>query len=240
MKTLSKFLFLLTATLLVFVAKVNSQVKTNYNGHLVLGDETYTPLILGSEWSIEFWENGLNFWKPWPAPYDGNYKLYISNKGNVSIGVKSSDTYKLQVNGTVGATGYMTTSDARLKKNVNNLTDCLDKIVNLNGYSYNKKNINQKYSNEEIQRMLDVGKISKENVGKLVEQKESYSGIEYGFIAQEVREIFPELVVEDNEGYLSLDYQGLLPVIVEALKEQKNKINSQQEEIDNLLNIIFE
>ncbi|KAL7712903.1 Peptidase S74 domain-containing protein [Entamoeba marina] len=41
----------------------------------------------------------------------------------------------------------------------------------------------------------------------------------YGFIAQEVQEIFPDLVIEDSDGCLSVDVLGLIPVIVESLKE---------------------
>ncbi|EKE37663.1 hypothetical protein ENUP19_0295G0003 [Entamoeba nuttalli] len=41
----------------------------------------------------------------------------------------------------------------------------------------------------------------------------------YGFIAQEVKEIYPELVQIDEEGGLTVDYLGIIPIMVEALKE---------------------
>ncbi len=51
-----------------------------------------------------------------------------------------------------------------------------------------------------------------------------------GFLAQDVKALFPELVEEDKDGYLYVDYVGLIPVLVESVKEQ-------QEQIDNLLKL---
>ena len=50
-----------------------------------------------------------------------------------------------------------------------------------------------------------------------------------GVLAQNIREVFPELVSEDNEGILSVDYQGLIPVLINALKEQDQKFRLQEE-----------
>ena len=55
-----------------------------------------------------------------------------------------------------------------------------------------------------------------------------------GLIAQEVREVFPELVKEDSSGYLYVDYIGLIPVIIEALKEQQVAIETQSAKIEKL------
>jgi len=63
-----------------------------------------------------------------------------------------------------------------------------------------------------------------------------------GFSAQELQKVFPELVKEDEEGYLSIDGTGLIAPLVEAIKEQQKtldkqeeKLNKQQEEIDRLI-----
>ena len=47
--------------------------------------------------------------------------------------------------------------------------------------------------------------------------------VKIGLLAQEVQKVFPELVNEDKNGMLSLNYQGLIPILIKALKEQ-NKI----------------
>lgn len=51
-------------------------------------------------------------------------------------------------------------------------------------------------------------------------------GKQIGVIAQEVEEIFPELVKTDENGYKMVDYTKITPVLIEALKEQNSKIVS--------------
>ena len=46
-----------------------------------------------------------------------------------------------------------------------------------------------------------------------------------GVLAQEIQEVFPELVIEDDNEMLAVNYQGLVPVLINALKEQGKKIN---------------
>ena len=53
-----------------------------------------------------------------------------------------------------------------------------------------------------------------------------------GVLAQEIKEVFPELVSEDDNEMLAVNYQGLVPVLINALKEQDAKMNEQQTEID--------
>ena len=53
-------------------------------------------------------------------------------------------------------------------------------------------------------------------------------------IAQEVEKIYPELVVEDTEGYKSINYDGLVPVLIEALKAQQKQIEAQNQRITTL------
>ena len=50
------------------------------------------------------------------------------------------------------------------------------------------------------------------------------SELEAGFIAQEVQEVIPEVVSEDKNGYLGINYSGVIPYLVEAVKELKEEI----------------
>lgn len=49
--------------------------------------------------------------------------------------------------------------------------------------------------------------------------------VEYGFLAQAVRKVFPALVVEDENGMLSVNYLGFIAPIVEAIKGQQKEID---------------
>ena len=55
-----------------------------------------------------------------------------------------------------------------------------------------------------------------------------------GVLAQDIKEVFPELVTKDANEMLAVNYQGLVPVLINALKEQDGKIKEQQSEIEIL------
>ena len=59
-----------------------------------------------------------------------------------------------------------------------------------------------------------------------------------GLLAQEIQEVFPELVSEDDNEMLAVNYQGLVPILINALKEQESKITYQQAQIDELKELV--
>lgn len=61
-----------------------------------------------------------------------------------------------------------------------------------------------------------------------------YTRKRIGFLAQELQAYYPELVREDGDGMLSINYTGLIPVIVEAIKEQDKIINELKQEVKSL------
>jgi hypothetical protein len=56
-----------------------------------------------------------------------------------------------------------------------------------------------------------------------------------GVLAQEIKEVFPELVSEDDNEMLSVNYQGLVPVLINALKEQDDKISRLENLVEKLI-----
>ena len=60
---------------------------------------------------------------------------------------------------------------------------------------------------------------------------DKYTKDRIGLSAQEVQLVYPELVKENNNGYLSMNYIGLIPVLVDALNEQDEAIKEQDEAI---------
>ena len=55
-----------------------------------------------------------------------------------------------------------------------------------------------------------------------------------GLLAQEVQKVFPELVSEDNNGMLAVNYQALVPVLINALKEQEDNYNELEKSLEIL------
>jgi hypothetical protein len=98
-------------------------------------------------------------------------------------------------NGNAALAGALSqNSDRRLKRDIASLPPSLDKINSLKGYHYFWKNV------------------------------EKDQNLQTGLIAQEVETIFPELVTTDGEGYKSVNYIGLIPHMIESIKELKAEI----------------
>ena len=86
----------------------------------------------------------------------------------------------------------MNYSDRNLKENLKVLTNSLDNIDKINGYSYTRN---------------DVTNIHQRHLG---------------VIAQEVETILPELVYEHNKSKIkSVNYNGLIAMLIECVKELK-------------------
>ncbi len=118
--------------------------------------------------------------------------------------------YALRVLGEATVTGDLTanTSDKRLKTNIVNIDSPLEKISKINGVYFN------------------WNELAKELVQKDTEKRE------VGFIAQEVQEILPEVIkpagfdveLQSGENYLTIQYEKIVPLLVEAIKELKSEI----------------
>jgi len=107
----------------------------------------------------------------------------------------------VEVTGTLHYYNLNNKSDSSLKTDVKPLNDILQKIRRLQAVSYTWK---------------------KDSVEASKKQRQ------YGLLAQEVRKIFPELVKPDHEGYLTVSYIQLVPLLIEALKEQQVNLEKQE------------
>jgi hypothetical protein len=124
-------------------------------------------------------------------------------------------------------------SDRRLKKNIKNSENLLENVLDLKVYSYD----------------FDT------TVFRLNNGVES----QIGFIAQDLQEIFPELVAKKNlysrqtasgnlengsntesEEFLTVNYIGLIPILTKAIQEQQTKIKTLEQRIEALENAISE
>jgi hypothetical protein len=102
----------------------------------------------------------------------------------------------LTVKGDVVA--YGSPSDKRLKENIKPIESALDKVMKLQGVTFDWK------QKEDV--ILDI----KEDIG---------------FIAQDVQKVVPELIRENSNGLLSMRHQGMAPILLEAIKELKAEID---------------
>ncbi len=69
-------------------------------------------------------------------------------------------------------------------------------------------------------------------------RNEKSPNLQTGFIAQEIQKIFPELVNTGSDGYLSVDYTGLIPHLVESVKALKSENEELKERLSKIENFL--
>lgn len=154
-----------------------------------------------------------------------------------------TNSYAGYFSGNVKITGTLTQgSDKRLKNNIEKISGALEKLNNIDGVTYNWK------SNDEIE-VLFPSTISNEVISSKFDEEDNDKGEnsiqnsdrfnfsqdkQIGVIAQDVEKVFPELVITDGDGMKSVNYIGLIPVLIEAIKEQQIQIDKQSKEIEIL------
>ena len=128
------------------------------------------------------------------------------------------------VNGTLTATQIHQLSDKRLKDNVFSLSESafptLERLLNINVVSFN---YSPKMFLQNIPDSITYEEAAK-NLG--IDSKKRH----YGVIAQELQELFPELVEEGPDGYLKVNYIELVPLLIRSIQELKTEINEIKED----------
>lgn len=117
----------------------------------------------------------------------------INDAGNIGIGIAPNYSTSMRVNGNIEAANYNNISDLRFKRDIQPLDNSLEKILNLQGVSYNWR-----------QEDFPAKKFSDRN--------------QVGLIAQNVETQFPQVVGMDDEGFKSVNYSALVAPLIEAVR----------------------
>ena len=184
---------------------------------LEFGDDSTTQIIrngTGVESELRFKTSSID-------------RVTIDINGKVGIGI-ANPSQKLHVVGEIYSTGEITAffSDERLKTKISTINNPLSIVNKLNGFYYIPNEIATKYG------------INKNK-------------IEIGLSAQDVQKVLPELVKlapfdadtneageiisKSGEKYLTISYERIVPVLVEAIKELEVKNNCLNEKYENIL-----
>ena len=166
-----------------------------------------------------------------PSFANGNSSVAITANANVGVTITSTSiatfsTSGLQITsfgvntapsgvaGEIRATGNITAgySDLRLKDILGNIDNALDRLERLNGVFYTQSKLAEQFGYNDYSKQV-------------------------GLIAQEVQVALPEAVKpapfdlegdasKSGENYLTVQYQMIIPLLVEAVKELKREIDS--------------
>ena len=129
---------------------------------------------------------------------------------------KNGTTYAggVKVTGDLEVTGDITalTSDIRLKDEISPITKALEKVKSISGFTY-KHNETAK-----VECDIDTG-------------DQRFAGVS----AQEIQEVLPEAVkpAPSNHEYLTVQYEKLVPLLIEAVKELSAKVDALEKQINN-------
>ena len=156
------------------------------------------------------------------------YYDYPSNIQGLYAGYFVGPVY---LSGYMAAPNYFITSDSRLSDNIQSLGDrdnsgrsTLENVLSMNVVEYNLK---RKLSNEMPD---DIAPEKVEEVRKSYEvlkkeDEKMASRRHFGVDAEELQKLYPDLVLEGQDGYLSVNYSELVPLLIRSIQVLKQELD---------------
>jgi len=135
----------------------------------------------------------------------GTDEMFGASVGNLGVGMETSGT-----EGQIDATGDIiafSSSDKRLKTNIQPIQDPLTKLQKIGGYTFDW--------------------IPKEGI-------HSHTGNDIGVIAQEIEEVLPEVTTTRENGYKAVKYEKLTAYLIECVKAQQTHIQQLEDRLVKL------
>ena len=216
---------------------INSTINVNhdisFNKNVDISDNlvVHKEIRLFEEYTNNFTGNNAVIKKYGKIEYKNDTatskdNLYIENVGGQNIVFKTNDDERVTilnhgdvsfnhsilghsitlVNNVSLGGTILSSSDRRIKENITPLENCLDKIDSITGCQYNRTDL------------IDNTKLH------------------VGVIAQDVEKVYPEIVETNNSDVKQVNYNSLIAVLVECVKELKEENKELKQRIINLEN----
>jgi len=217
---------------------VNSQFR------LLRKRNTYSSLIRFKTGDSYKWNMGVpkSSWGPGGDGFfistdldtDTAYAFWISEAKQVGIRTSNPySNYALTVRGDAYSTGQWEGSDINMKKNIQNLESPLEKVQQMRGISFNFKPSVFGISSDHNDSTEIIESDSTQKNPIAHKPYSPYLGPRYGVVAQEIINVAPELVQKMDDGTLAVNYNGFIPLLIEAVKEQQDQIQKKDQQLMN-------
>ena len=156
----------------------------------------------------------------------------VPGKGDCYVGGKYAGYFRgnVYIENDLTVIGTYNPSDINLKKDIrplkNDHASQIDAIKTLSAIRF-------KYKTPLELNLISNAVLDTSSVNYELEfaKDEKYTQDWIGLSAQEVQAVFPELVKENEDGYINVNYTGLIPVLVEVIKEQDESININEKQL---------
>ncbi len=198
---------------------------------------------------------------------DGDYAVIWSpgDGGSASSGgygylLKVIDEDGMNLKWYLDGAGYdYHVSDSSLKYNIQDLTGSVSLLKDLNAVKFNYKPEDDQQTSSAVLKNItaeengftesnDSSKIHQDALDKFIDKDPVIDTDKYdpsqktyfGFLAQDVEAIFPDIVDTDENGKKFVSYTQFIPILVEALNEQQDIIDNQNQDIELMKQQIIE
>ncbi len=148
--------------------------------------------------------------------YSGINWLNDTNTKAWDVKYNNADKFYVYGNGQAYSFGWNTMSDSTLKENIHAIPNALNKVLKLQGVTYNLK------------QSTETADIS----NKIITHP---SPVKMGLVAQSVERVVPEVVTTTGDGLKTVAYGNLVGLLIEAIKEEDAKVNYLQHRLDSCI-----
>jgi hypothetical protein len=224
----------LTTLLILIVTSIFGQIKVFNDNHISLGSL--------QKWGqgIQIADNRVSYFNP--GVYTEYSWLNMTNSTNNLaknwiVSQNNVHNFFVYGNGQVYSKGNFICADESTLTNIAEIQSPLDKILQLHAvlfkYKLNEQFDTIRFTDKEGNFIIippgipfpDSAHVNMEIVGQLREEKDLQH---IGFISKEVRRVLPEAVRMQPDGIDAVDYNSLVGLLIEAVKEQQDKIEQLQ------------
>lgn len=144
----------------------------------------------------------------------------VINTNNNFVGINTTfPSARLHVEGDIFCSGVYLGSDRRFKKDIQKFENGIDILKKIDVYSYNYRQ-----------------DIYKTEVADSLGKREKYefpTTKQHGVIAQELEKVMPEAVKMNADGYYTVNYVALIPILIQSVKNQQLELENLRSELAN-------